>query len=345
VAELLESGVTNAGVPYIVMPFLQGEDLGSRIERGGPLPPREVARIISQLGKGLSRAHQLGLVHRNIKPGNVMLIECEDGETCAKVLDFGLSQHVTTSGMGHTAGGSILFNAPAYASPEQLFGVKDVDFRADLWAMAVLAYFALMGKTPFSDMAPHELANSMREGGVLSPSAYATSLGPGVDAWFERALQRDPAARFTSARELGDELERALGVELDARSSRTSYPGNRPSSPGLRVPSSPGRAEDVGERIPISVTGDRIPTSVTGERIPISVAPRTLRQLNLPRESHAEIVTIQPPQQRKSSALLLLALALGGIAAIGTGLTLLSRQDPVRPHHVGPSAGSSRTSH
>jgi len=322
VAQVIEHGITRTGVPYLVTEKLKGEDLEARIATKGPLSFREVARLVSQIAKGLGKAHQLGLVHRNLKPSNILLEPAEDGEIAAKLLDFGLSRQAAESGVGPAQTGTAPISSADFMSPEQLFGVKDVDFRADLWSLSVLAYYALTGKTPFTASNVDAFATNVQEGKFEPPSAIVPGLSPAVDAWFEKAFQRDPAARFTSTRELSEGLERALGIDSE-RSSRTSYPAlSRKSVPGQR-PSSPGPSSrsrfTTGE-----VEVDRL-----------SGTPRSVRGLAMSRASTTEIVTVSAPE-KKSSALLILALAVGGIAAIGAGLALLSDSDP--PHSPAPGA-------
>ncbi len=117
VAQVFDHGVTPDGVPFIVMELLEGEDLKSRMQRLGALPPVEVTAIVSQTAKALGRAHQVGIVHRDIKPDNIFLLDVE-GELFVKVLDFGVAKRVQGE-LGMTSTGSVL-GTPLYMSPEQL---------------------------------------------------------------------------------------------------------------------------------------------------------------------------------------------------------------------------------
>src|SRR5262249_44988052 len=148
VAQVFDHGVTADGAPYIVMELLDGEDLKQRVRRLGPLPPAEVARIISQAASALGRAHRLGIVHRDIKPDNLVSLDIE-GELFVKVLDFGVAKGALGGNLAMTSTGSVV-GTPMYMSPEQILSAKHVDFRADLWALSVVAYFALTGHTPFA---------------------------------------------------------------------------------------------------------------------------------------------------------------------------------------------------
>jgi eukaryotic-like serine/threonine-protein kinase len=311
VATILEHGISGSGMPYLVTERIIGKDLRERLKREGPMPPHEVARLICHLAKGLGKAHQLGLVHRNVKPSNVMLAEGgEDGGFCAKLLDLGLSKHAGESGPSQSPSGSLLLDASSFMSPEQLFGVRDVDFRADLWSLAVIAYYALTGKPPFDGKNIDELGKSLQDGRFELPSVLVPSLPGGVDAWFEKALQRDPGARFTSAKDLADGLERVLLADGE-RTSRTSYPTGVHASGLTERRSSPG-----GPASRRFMQDPEISERVVGP-------PRSVRSSGLTRGSVTEIVTVEPVTKR-GSALLIAALAVCGIAAIGVGFSLLS---------------------
>jgi len=330
VAKILEHGITKNGMPYLVMELYEGEDLGVRLERLRTMPPKDVARIISQLAKGLGKAHLLGLVHRNLKPGNIFLAEGEGGEEEVKVLDLGLSVRAGTSNMGRTTSDASIMVAPEFLSPEQIFGHKDVDFRADLWALAVLAYLALTGRVPFSGKNLDTFGTAIEEGNFAPPTSLVPDLPASVDGFFAKALQRDPVARFSTAKELAEELERALGVEGDDRTSRTSYPlvGQRISSPGSR-PSGAGFAPVGTARRPMMPSEKEI-----SERLPPEIRDAALS----PPETIA--VTVGPSGSRGSQVLLIAVLALAGLGTIWAGLSLLSH-DSTRTH-TPPAAATNK---
>ena len=190
--------------PYIVMELLQGEPLGARLAREKRLPPTEVATILAQAAKGLSRAHALGIVHRDLKPDNLFLCRDEDG-VHVKILDFGIARDDTPFGAAsHRTGTGQLLGTPAYMSPEQAVAKTQIDFRSDLYSLATVAYHALVGRLPFDTDALGELVVSLATTVPPPPSSYAPELTPGIDAWFKVAFQKDPAARFSSAKEMAD---------------------------------------------------------------------------------------------------------------------------------------------
>ncbi len=293
IAQVLEGGVSSSGVPFLVTELLEGEDLASRITRDGPMSLAEVTRLVAQLVQGLGKAHLLGLVHRNLTPANIFLTTAADGTLDIKVLDVGLSNRSDAAPTGRIPTGAPTDIAlPEYSSPEQLFGVKDVDFRADLWSIAVVAYYALTGRVPFRQKNLDGFAKAIETGDFELPSSIVSSLPAAVDGWFVKALQRDPAARFGGARELGEEFSRAAGVDYFERFVRPSV---FPAAPG---PSSRSSL--------VSLPDHDIPArnSVSGKQ-PVTV-------IGANRKSGT------------SSALLIAIIAVIGIASMWAGLSLLS---------------------
>ena len=207
VVQVLDYGVTTAGTPFIVMELLEGKDLRARIGPGNPVPPRETTAIVRQVARALGRAHELGIVHRDVKPENVFLCQHDDDEPFVKVLDFGVAKresegHLTTTGT--TVG------TPYYMSPEQLVGAKTVDARSDLWAVGVMTFYMLTGKRPFGGETAAAVAVSIHNGTLPMPTKSNPKLPPAIDAWFAKACARDPNDRFQTAKELATMLARAL---------------------------------------------------------------------------------------------------------------------------------------
>jgi serine/threonine-protein kinase len=223
VAQVFDHGFMTDGTPYIVMELLEGEDLKRRIRREGPLPPREVSLIIAQAAKALSRAHQVGIVHRDIKPDNIFLTYI-DGELLVKVLDFGIAKLGAGSEMGGATTTGSMMGTPLYMSPEQLLSAKRVDHRADLWSLAVVAYHALTGRVPFNGETVGSLSVAVHGGVFEVPSRLRPGLSPALDAWFQRALRKDPNERFATAKELAETLDAAIAGQMaPMRAPMASY--------------------------------------------------------------------------------------------------------------------------
>ncbi|NUQ79363.1 MAG: protein kinase, partial [Polyangiaceae bacterium] len=228
VVHILDHGVTGDAMPYIVMELLEGEDLSTRLKRTGPLPPEDVATIVLQICKALGKAHKLGIVHRDIKPSNIFLLDT-DGDIFVKVLDFGIAKPGGKETSDVTSTGAIV-GTVVYMSPEQLLNAKHVDYRADLWSVAVVAYRALTGHLPFSDEdGIGSLCLAFEQGSFVPPSELNPQISPAIDAWFKRAFKRDPNARFPSAKEMVSELFTAASVVSPM--STTSLTSARSSDP------------------------------------------------------------------------------------------------------------------
>jgi len=238
VVQVFDRGVTDSGLPYIVMELLSGEDLSNRIERLGPRPVLEVAAIIAQVARALSSAHAQGIVHRDIKPENVFLIDT-DGELFAKLLDFGIAKRTQDSVLGMTSA-NIMLGTPYFMSPEQVTSTKDVDFRSDLWSVAVVAYTALTARLPFEGSTLGAVCIAINSGEYELVTRWQPHLPAALDVWFERAFKSNPAERFGSMHEMATAFEVAAGVS-SARAPARAAPGvlpNEGSSPALfRVPS------------------------------------------------------------------------------------------------------------
>ncbi|MEO7328093.1 MAG: protein kinase [Minicystis sp.] len=213
VVQTLDHGLMSPeGVPFIVMELLEGEDLARRLKRFGPAPMREVQAVLSQAGKALAKAHQAGIVHRDIKPDNLFLLDA-DGDLFVKVLDFGVAKQASDVSLGMTSTGSTV-GTPHYMSPEQLLSAKHIDHRCDLWALAVVAYRMLTGRLPFRGETLGALSVALHQGVFQPASTFRPDLGPAVDAWFARALHREIDARFASVKELVDAFEQAARAPI-----------------------------------------------------------------------------------------------------------------------------------
>lgn len=206
VVQVLDHGIDDeTGTPYMAMELLEGESLAERLRRLGRLSPALLATIVVQVARALTRAHGAELVHRDLKPSNIFLVDNE-AEVVAKVLDFGIAKWKSPDAHAEhsTQAGSVV-GTLAYMSPEQLRAAKDVDARADLWALAVIAYEALTGQRPFQGDSVPGLALRICTTRAAAPSSLAP-VPLGFDEWFERATAPNIAERFQSARELSNTL-------------------------------------------------------------------------------------------------------------------------------------------
>jgi hypothetical protein len=218
IVQVLDAGSdTEDGTPYIVMELLAGEDLLRTVQRLGPLPASVVVRVAAQALMGLTKAHDAGVIHRDIKSANLFLAARDDDELVVKLLDFGIakilrSDLTATQNTSITRTGSML-GSPLYMSPEQARGAKDIDARTDLWSLGVVMYEALTGAAPHHDIETlGELILAICSEPSQPVQDAAPWVPPGVARVVHRALAIKPGDRFASAREMLDAV-RALAAE------------------------------------------------------------------------------------------------------------------------------------
>ncbi|WP_052376247.1 serine/threonine-protein kinase [Chondromyces apiculatus] len=344
VAQVLGHGVTDDNEAYLVLELLEGETLQSRLQRLGPRPLNEVARIVSQAAKALGQAHRFGVFHRDIRPETILLVDGE-GEPFVKVIDFGF---VRSAGADSTRVPPSGQPATPYMSPEQLDGVKQVDHHADLWSLAVVAYEALTGRPPFRADSLSGLVIAVETGAFARPSTLRRGLPEAVDAWVARALQRDPEARFGSARDLAEAFESATGAPTRASSSdvdsgpvpsvssvsSSSRPTARPipptpdSRPGLGPPSSWSGSGLVGSA-GLSSAMERGPES---RRIPVAVAVTSAEET-----SRARLGTVPREAQELQVKEGRVSLVRGHIVKLGTEAIVCPADEKLTPGFDGVS--------
>ncbi|MFO0547942.1 MAG: protein kinase [Polyangiaceae bacterium] len=214
VVRIFDHGVTKDGVPYIVMELLRGESVAERLVRTGRFAPKDAARVVKEVAAGLSRAHAMGVVHRDIKPHNVYLAKGSDGLEIVKILDFGIAKATSAAEELHkevkTSSG-VLIGTPQYMSPEQLMRAGPPDASADLWALAILAYELLTGKVPFLGETLAATLVAITRAQMTPPSTSVPEVPVSLDAFFARALAIDNDKRFPAATDLARAFEDAAG--------------------------------------------------------------------------------------------------------------------------------------
>jgi serine/threonine protein kinase len=209
VPQIFDFGTMPDGAPFIVMELLEGVDLQSRLEKDGALSLEQTELLVSQMCTVLSLAHGLGLIHRDIKPDNIVLIPGEGDAFTTKLLDFGIVKALDVDMANVTRTGTTI-GTPSYMSPEQLVGASVVDARADLWSLAVVAYSCLTGKLPFAGETLGAVCLAIHNGTFIDPSSHRSGLPVTLDAWFRKALDRAPEERFASAAEMSAALSVAI---------------------------------------------------------------------------------------------------------------------------------------
>jgi serine/threonine-protein kinase len=225
VAIVTDVGALDDGSAYMVLEYLEGEDVEDYASRIGPLNPPEAVDFVLQALQALAQAHTLGFVHRDIKPSNLFLSKRHDGSTIVKVLDFGISKapRLSESSEGHATSTRTVLGSPYYMAPEQARSARSVDPRADQWAIGVTLYRLLTGELPFGGETLTELLLEIVEATPLRPRSYRPELPEGLEAVVLRCLKKDRTERFTNVAELAQALQPYAGSEGPAveRISRT----------------------------------------------------------------------------------------------------------------------------
>ena len=283
IVDIHDSGRLEDGRPFIAMEMLDGETLYDLMTRVRLIDPQTTIRIISQCAKGLMKAHAVGIVHRDLKPENIFLLAGDDGEDTLKILDFGLAKFYAPMNPDEktarlTREGAV-FGTPAYMSPEQVKGQGNVDHRADLWALGCMAFECLTGRPVWNTEQGVAMTFAAIAASALPvPSRLRSDLPATFDTWFRRALERDPALRFQTARELADALQRSFGEpgsvslrsgELDvnallAQSGRNSLDLDAPLSASGAYPAAPPPLIDSGRLLPQAADAGRSAQDLPG---------------------------------------------------------------------------------
>jgi hypothetical protein len=199
---------TDAVGPYIVMELVDGEDLASLVRRRGPLPPARAAALVAQAARALDAAHQRGLVHRDVKPGNI-LVTADDR---VQVADFGIALALAESAL--TLPGTTL-GSVHYFSPEQARG-EPATPASDIYGLGIVLYELLTGKRPWTGDSAAAVATARLSGPVPSPSAVRPGIPAELEAIVRKSLAPAPADRFPTAKAMAEALERFLGDERRA---------------------------------------------------------------------------------------------------------------------------------
>ncbi len=220
VVETIDCGRLPDGSHYVLMELLDGRSLADELDGGRRLPLARIARLLAQAADGLAVAHDAGIVHRDVKPDNLFVVDAGREHETLKILDFGIAHFQAEYSVSEAAaltGENVILGTPLYMAPEQISAPSKADGRADVYALGVVLYEALAGVRPYAATSFVELIAQILEGQVLSLRESAPGLPLRAYALVERAMERDREAR-PDARALAQEL-RALAtqsVSIDA---------------------------------------------------------------------------------------------------------------------------------
>jgi eukaryotic-like serine/threonine-protein kinase len=291
------------GAAYLAMELLEGTDLRKRVQQG-PIAPIEAVEIACQVAEGLAYAHHRGIVHRDIKPGNIMLPD----RGAAKIMDFGLARmriadHKTSTG--------IVLGTPRYMSPEQITG-QPVDHRSDIFSLGIVVWEVLTGKRLFAGTEIQQVSHSITYDEHVPPTRINPELPSMLDFVVARALKKDPAVRYQDADEMAADLHACL-AELRGRATDPSEPDSGSKTlkldaagePTLGAPAAGSIVPDT--RLPVSRHFD---STAALRRLAKARGGRSPRPVGLLRR-----VLVDAPARRLFLAALV-AAAVGGFIAV-----------------------------
>jgi serine/threonine protein kinase len=253
VANVLDSGELLEGKSFIVTEYTAGESLKEKFRSGSQFNSLRTARIIRQVASALSEVHENGILHRNLKPQNIILGVSESGSELVKVTDFAVFDGFDEQNPENIK----------YLSPEQLEG-RMPNYASDIYSLAVITYQMLTGRVPFNFSSEKELLKAQKEGLSLRPTNLRLDLPPVVDAILEKALAYKSQERYQKARELGDALFNALNV-------------------GKSLEKNSGKAQPKTEKLPAAAKSS--PVAAPGAEKPLAAASSTTPKKTLPAEN------------------------------------------------------------
>jgi eukaryotic-like serine/threonine-protein kinase len=255
IAAVVDAGTADDGAPYLVMEYLEGEDLAHLLFRTGPLPVPRAAYVMIQACRGLVAAHGRKIVHRDLKPENLFVCKRNDGSDLVKVLDFGIAKlHGGSSGTGLTHTGATM-GTPFYMSLEQARGAKEVDHRTDIYALGVILYEILSGTKPHPGESYNEILYHVISNEPAPLDAVREGLPAGLATVVHKAMAREPSDRYDSVVEFMEALIPFAGRAVTPL--RTSLGATVPTPKSLPGVSKTAKLE--APEIPVAVLPPETP--------------------------------------------------------------------------------------
>ena len=320
VVEIYDVDESEQGHPFLVMQMLRGETLAALLKRVGPLAPSTAASITVDILRALIAAHAAGVVHRDLKPENVFLHQESDGFMVVKVVDFGVSKLLDSDDPTASVTG-VPVGSPAYMSPEQARGARDVGPQSDMWAVGVMLFELLAGQRPFTGATSNEVVGQVARG----PIPRLVSVLPGIDSSMDdlvaRCLDRTPSERPTAADALAVLEPVVPPGELSSYQAFQLPPPSKPSIPAA-----------LSETVQTATEGEH-PALTSTFLAPAAVASSSTQPSKHIKSAPAELTPTMPsaPDRRKMSGAILgfgLVVLLLGVA--------LGRSSPPSAPGAGP---------
>lgn len=328
---------TEGSLGYLVMEFLEGEDLASFIARRGPLPSNETADVMLPVTAAIATAHQQGVIHRDLKPENIFLCRSPYGGVFPKVLDFGISKVTGGGGTMALTGTGYTLGTTYYISPELVRGARQADAHSDQYALGTILYECITGARAFEGENLYAILNRIGAGQYVPVRSRQPDVNPQMEAIIGRAMNVEPAARFSSVEELGAALlefaspgARAVwGPVFGAHAaSQASAPSPSPAGDTMILPTKAAAALAAKGR-----AGRPTPGFGSGAVEAPVKSSTTLRHAT----GESAVVSDEMFPQRRSRTPLFAAITLLAIAG-GAGAWVMSQDEPSRPPSSPPVA-------
>jgi serine/threonine-protein kinase len=329
ILEVLDLGSLTDGDRYMVMEYLDGETLAARIERHGRLTPHQIAPIARQFLTALASAHVAGIIHRDLKPENIFILRAKAGRAdFVKLIDFGISKFSRPFAEGEhrmTRADAVL-GTPCYMSPEQARGARETDVRSDIYSCGVILYESVTGKLPFEGESFNDLMFKIALSDAPSPLTVVPSLDPDFAWLINRAISRDPEARFPSAQNFAEALDdwmrkNALTETLGLPRPSDAFPTRAPpavTGPRTRAYAHPSSTVEIAEEV------EALPARTSAESW-----------------SRSKGETPAAPRRRIPRVA---ALSIAGLLVVCLGIALMVRADPTPPVRMNADALGSAAS-
>jgi serine/threonine-protein kinase len=334
VARVTDVGRSERNVPYMVMEYLEGHDLGQLLDERGNIAQPWAVEITLQACEALCEAHSIGIVHRDVKPTNLFVTWRPDGSALIKVLDFGISKAPIVNAMQLTQTQSLL-GTPAYMSPEQMRSARMVDSRTDIWSLGTVLYEMLEGRRPFEAESFSEMCVKV----AVDPPAEMTNTPPELQQVVLRCLEKAPEQRYASMAELARDLvpfshdthQAQVLVERMSRMLRRSQLIDwDPARTSMPMPVHEVRSAERKAEAAEAASSDPAIPAARVNRISAAVTSASPSRSRSPSPSPLPSKTMSVPRRKRRGALLI-AAALVGATSLGVAISLLRDPRPTRP--------------
>jgi len=277
VARVSDVGTLPNGAPYMVMEYLDGGDLDGWLKKRGALPIDQAVEFVLQACVAVADAHALGIVHRDLKPANLFCVRRSDGQLSIKVLDFGISKLTDLSGTGPGMAmtkTSALMGSPLYMSPEQMRSSKDVDAQTDIWALGIILFELMTGRSAFLAESVTELAIKVASEPAPLLRAFRPDVPPALEAIIGKCLEKDKRHRFRNIGELALALLPFAPKRAKASVERISgiIQAAGLSASALAVPASPPVDATRASQGTLPAVGRTMSESRTGKKTGVGAA-------------------------------------------------------------------------